>query len=193
MWKIGILLFPGVEELDFVGPFEVLSYVNKIIPNSVQVSLVAESTGELRAFNGLRILPDMTIDACPALDVLVVPGGKGRLTAMKNANLRQFIRRQATQARFIASVCTGAFLLAEAGLLTGCKATTYHECLDELARYEGVEVVATKVVPAGRIVTAGGVSSGLELGFYLLRELFDADTARLVARKIEYSAELAFG
>ena len=193
MWKIGILLFPGVEELDFVGPFEVLSYVNKIIPNSVQVSLISETTGELRAFNGLRILPDISVNDCPDLDVLVVPGGKGRLTAMKNANLRQFIRRQATQARFIASVCTGAFLLAEAGLLTGCKATTYHECLDELARYEGVEVVATKVVPAGRIVTAGGVSSGLELGFYLLRELFDADTARLVARKIEYSAELAFG
>ena len=188
MWKIGILLFPGVEELDFVGPFEVLSYVNKIIPNSVQVSLLAESMGELRAFNGLRILPDMTVDACPDLDVLVVPGGKGRLAAMKNANLRQFIRRQAAQARFIASVCTGAFLLAEAGLLTGRKATTYHECLDELARYEDVEVVAAKVVPAGRIVTAGGVSSGLELGFYLLRELFDADTARLVARKIEYNA-----
>ena len=192
MWKIGILLFPGVEELDFVGPFEVLSYVNKIIPNSVQVSLIAETTGELRAFNGLRILPDISVNDCPDLDVLVVPGGKGRLTAMKNANLRQFIRRQATQARFIASVCTGAFLLAEAGLLTGRKATTYHECLDELARYDGVEVVAAKVVPAGRIVTAGGVSSGLELGFYLLRELFDADTARLVARKIEYSAELAF-
>ena len=192
MWKIGILLFPGVEELDFVGPFEVLSYVNKILPNSVQVSLVAESAGELRAFNGLRILPDMTVDACPDLDVLVVPGGKGRLAAMKNTNLRQFILWQEAQARFIASVCTGAFLLAEAGLLTGRKATTYHECLDELARYDGVEVVAAKVVPAGRIVTAGGVSSGLELGFYLLRELFDADTARLVARKIEYNAELAF-
>ena len=193
MWKIGILLFPGVEELDFVGPFEVLSYVNKLAPASTQVLLVAEETTELRAFNGLRILPDVTLTACPDLDILVVPGGKGRLAAMKNANLRQFIQAQANQARFITSVCTGAFLLAEAGLLTGCKATTYHECLDELARYEGVEVVATKVVPAGRIVTAGGVSSGLELGFYLLRELFDADTARLVARKIEYSAELAFG
>ena len=76
MWKIGILLFPGVEELDFVGPFEVLSYVNKIIPNSVQVSLIAETTGELRAFNGLRILPDISVNDCPDLDVLVVPGGK---------------------------------------------------------------------------------------------------------------------
>ena len=192
MWKIGILLFPGVEELDFVGPFEVLSYVNKLAPASTQVLLVAEETTELRAFNGLRILPDVTLTACPDLDILVVPGGKGRLAAMKNANLRQFIQAQANQARFITSVCTGAFLLAEAGLLTGRKATTYHECLDELARYDGVEVVAAKVGPAGRIVTAGGVSSGLELGFYLLRELFDADTARLVARKIEYSAELAF-
>ena len=189
MWKIGILLFPGVEELDFVGPFEVLSYVNKIIPNSVQVLLVAEAAGELRAFNGLRILPDMTVDACPDLDVLVVPGGKGRLAAMKNANLRQFIRRQEAQARFIASVCTGAFLLAEAGLLTGKKATTYHEVLEDLSGYD-VQVVTDKVVPQGQIITAGGVSSGIELGFYLLRELFGAQTAQQVARKIEYEIDV---
>ena len=162
MWKIGILLFPGVEELDFVGPFEVLSYVNKLAPASTQVLLVAEETTELRAFNGLRILPDVTLTACPDLDILVVPGGKGRLAAMKNANLRQFIQAQANQARFITSVCTGAFLLAEAGLLTGRQATTYHECLDELSRY-GVEVLTAKVVDAGRIITAGGVSLGLEL------------------------------
>ena len=189
MWKIGILLFPGVEELDFVGPFEVLSYVNKILPNSVQVSLVAEAAGELRAFNGLRILPDMTVDACPDLDVLVVPGGKGRLAAMKNTNLRQFILRQEAQARFIASVCTGAFLLAEAGLLTGKKATTYHEVLEDLSVYD-VQVVTDKVVPQGQIITAGGVSSGIELGFYLLREVFGAQTAQQVARKIEYEVDV---
>ena len=189
MWKIGILLFPGVEELDFVGPFEVLSYVNKLAPASTQVLLVAEETTELRAFNGLRILPDVTLAACPDLDILVVPGGKGRLAAMKNANLRQFIQAQANQARFITSVCTGAFLLAEAGLLTGRQATTYHECLDELSRY-GVEVLTAKVVDAGRIITAGGVSSGLELGFYLLQKMFGPDMARQVARKIEYSPEI---
>lgn len=189
MWKIGILLFPGVEELDFVGPFEVLSYVNKLAPASTQVLLVAEETTELRAFNGLRILPDVTLTACPDLDILVVPGGKGRLAAMKNANLRQFIQAQANQARFITSVCTGAFLLAEAGLLTGRQATTYHECLDELSRY-GVEVLTAKVVDAGRIITAGGVSSGLELGFYLLQKMFGPDMAREVARKIEYSPEI---
>ena len=189
MWKIGILLFPGVEELDFVGPFEVLSYVNKLAPASTQVLLVAEETTELRAFNGLRILPDVTLTACPDLDILVVPGGKGRLAAMKNANLRQFIQAQANQARFIASGCTGAFLLAEAGLLTGRQATTYHECLDELSRY-GVEVLTAKVVDAGRIITAGGVSSGLELGFYLLQKMFGPDMAREVARKIEYSPEI---
>ena len=189
MWKIGILLFPGVEELDFVGPFEVLSYVNKLAPASTQVLLVAEETTELRAFNGLRILPDVTLTACPDLDILVVPGGKGRLAAMKNANLRQFIQAQANQARFITSVCTGAFLLAEAGLLAGRQATTYHECLDELSRY-GVEVLTAKVVDAGRIITAGGVSSGLELGFYLLQKMFGPDMAREVARKIEYSPEI---
>lgn len=189
MIHIGILIFPSVEELDFVGPFEVLSYMNKIRPGSVEVRLVAETESAVRGFNGMRVLPDTTTDACPALDVLVVPGGKGRLSAMKNSVLLRFIQEQSEGARYVASVCTGAFLLAEAGLLTGKKATTYHECLEELSGY-GVQTVAEKVVPQGRIVTAGGVSSGLELGLYLIRELFGAEAAEQVARKIEYVADV---
>ena len=189
MLNVGILIFPDVEELDFVGPFEVLSYINKILPGSTRVLLVSETSDTVKAFNGMRVLPDLTIETCPDLDILVVPGGKGRLSAMKNTHLIQFIQKQVPHAQYIASVCTGAFLLAEAGLLTGKKATTYHEVLDELSSY-GVQVVTDKVVPQGRIITAGGVSSGIELGFYLLRELFGAQTAQKIARKIEYEIDV---
>ena len=189
MLNVGILIFPGVEELDFVGPFEVLSYLNKVIPESTRMLLVSETSDAVKAYNGMRVLPDVTIETCPDLDILVVPGGKGRLIAMKNPHLIQFIKNQVPHARYIASVCTGAFLLADAGLLTGKKATTYHEVLEDLSGYD-VQVVTDKVVPQGQIITAGGVSSGIELGFYLLRELFGAQTAQQVARKIEYEVDV---
>ncbi len=190
MVTIGILVFPEVEELDFVGPFEVLSYVNKIRPGSTTVRLIAENQDTICAFNGMRIIPDLTLSDCPNFDVIVVPGGTGRLAAMKSAAIRGFIRSQAKTAKYIASVCTGAFLLAEAGLLTGKKATTYHTAFPELESYS-VHLVRSKVVRDGKVVTSGGVSSGLELGFYLLRELFGVPLAQEVAGKIEYEIDVA--
>ena len=189
MITIGILIFPQVEELDFVGPFEVLSYINKVRPGSTKVLLVAETPETVSAFNGLRVIPDTTLEDCPPLDIVLAPGGKGRMAAMKNQAILAFIRRQRQSARLVASVCTGAFLLAAAGLLDGKKATTYHTAFAELEGY-GVQVVAQKVVRDGDLVTAGGVSSGLELGFYLLRELFGADLSQEVANKIEYNIDV---
>ena len=189
--QVGIVLFPQVEELDFIGPFETINYANKIRPNSIQVHLVAERNEPLQAFNGLRLLPDFTLAQCPKLDIVIAPGGKGRFAAMKNPVIQEFLRRQATQARYMTSVCTGAFLLAEAGLLQGKWATTYHTAMEELAAY-GVKTEASKVVQDGKVITAGGVSSGLELGLYLLQLCFDLELAREVARKIEYEAGLDF-
>jgi len=189
MVTIGILIFPEVEELDFVGPFEVLSYVNKIRPSSTKVLMVAESTALLCGFNGMKVMPDTTLQGCPTLDILVVPGGKGRLAAMKNVPIIEFIQKQMITATYVTSVCTGAFLLAEAGLLTGKKATTYHTAFSELESYS-VQVISSKVVQDGKIITAGGVSSGLELGFYLLRQLFGASVSQEVASKLEYTVDV---
>lgn len=186
MITIGILLFPQVEELDFVGPFEVLSYVNKLLPDSTRVLLLAESLEPLTAFNGMRVLPDVALKECPALDVLVVPGGQGRLTAMKDAAVLDFIKKQAATVRYMTSVCTGAFLLARAGLLQGKQATTYHTAFDELAAYS-VEVRKRKVVRDGNIITAGGVSSGLELGLYLILLLFGETISQQTADRLEYA------
>ena len=190
MVTIGIVIFPNVEELDFVAPFEVLSYINKVQPNSTNVLLIAPCLEPVRAFNGLRILPDVTFEQCPTLDILLFPGGKGRITWMEEASMQNFIHQHISELTYVTSVCTGAFFLAEANLLSGKKATTYHTAFDELAAY-GVHVVASKIVQEGKIITAAGVSSGLELGFYLLRELFGVALAQEVADKIEYKIDVA--
>ena len=189
MLTVGVLLFPQVEELDFVGPFEILSYINKIRPESTKVLLIAEMAEPVEAFNGMKIIPDVTMEECPQLDILVVPGGKGRYAAMKNTAIKEFIQQQAQKAKYITSVCTGAFLLAEAGLLKNKKATTYHTAFAELAAYS-VEVLPQKVVRAGNIITAAGVSSGIELGLYILREEFGAAVAQEAADNIEYAIDV---
>ena len=189
MLTVGVLLFPQVEELDFVGPFEILSYINKIRPESTKVLLIAESAEPVKAFNGMKIIPDVTKAACPQLDILVVPGGKGRYAAMKNTAIKEFIQQQAQKAKYITSVCTGAFLLAEAGLLKNKKATTYHTAFAELAAYS-VDVLPQKVVRENNIITAAGVSSGIELGLYILREEFGAAVAQQAADNIEYAIDV---
>lgn len=190
MITIGILIFPQVEELDFVAPFEVLSYSNKITPDSTRVLLIAENSDPIEAFNGMKVIPHTTLATCPPLDIIVVPGGKGRLAAMRNTAITEFIRAQSHHAKFTASVCTGALILAATGLLANKKATTYHTAFDELKTYT-VDVLTQKVVQDGRIITSAGVSSGIELGLYLLKLLFGASMAQEVADKIEYSINVA--
>ena len=189
MKTIGIVIFPLVEELDFVAPFEVLNYVNKLAPQSTRVVLVAPTLEPVQAFNGLKVIPDVSFDNAPVFDILLFPGGKGRIAWMKEASMQTFIQKHHEETTYMTSVCTGAFFLAAAGLLLGKEATTYHSNFDELAAY-GINVVSSKVVRNGKIITAGGVSSGLELGLYLLRELFGAKLAQEVAEKIEYSVDL---
>ena len=108
---------------------------------------------------------------------------------MKNIAIQKFIQQQAKQAKYITSVCTGAFLLAEAGLLTGKKATTYHTAFEELAAYS-VEVLPQKVVHENNIITGAGVSSGIELGLYILKEEFGAVVAQQAADNIEYAIDV---
>jgi transcriptional regulator GlxA family with amidase domain len=190
MIKIGILLFPQVEEMDFVAPFEVLSYINKIEPSSSQVFLIAEKLELIQASNGMKIFPDHSFATCPDLDILVVPGGKGRLQGMHNPKIKEFVLYQSKQAKYMASVCTGAFILAEAGLLEGKRATTYHSAFEELQAYNAITVEKVKVVQDGNVITSAGVTSGLELGFYLLKILFGSILAKAVADKIEYNVNI---
>lgn len=187
MIQAGILVFPDVEELDFVGPFEALYAANAVEPGSISVTTVAFQDGPIKAANGLRFLPDGPADSCPPLDVLILPGGPGRRIAVKDKRVINFVQERYEQVRFLGTVCTGAFFAAEAGILKGKAATTHHKFFDELDSHEGVKVMAKKVVKDGRILTAGGVSSGIDLSLFLLALLFSPDFAKEAAEYIEYS------
>ena len=185
MINIGILVFEKVEELDFIGPFEVLSYVNKIKSKSTNVWLISDEELIISGYNGLRFFVDYTIDNCPQLDVLIVPGGQGRKLAMENVKILNFIKDRYTDLKYLSSVCTGALIIASTGLLKDKSATTYHTAFDEL--YDmGTIVKKSKIVQDGKIITGAGVSSGIDVGLYLLSQLFDETTAQQVADKIEY-------
>lgn len=183
--NIGILVFEDIEELDFIGPFEVLSYINKIKHQSTNVWIVSDGKEIIKGYNKLCFFADYTIDNCPHLDVLVVPGGQGRKSAMKNEKILSFIKSRYGELRYLSSVCTGALIIGATGILKGRSATTYHTAFDELSQMGAVPKVS-KVVQDGKIITGAGVSSGIDVGLYLLSKLFDEATAKEVADKIEY-------
>lgn len=185
MVNIGILIFNKIEELDFIGPFEVLSYVNKINAESTNVWLISDGEQIIQGYNGLRFFADYTIDKCPHLDVLVVPGGQGRKNAMQNIKILNFIKDRYKDLKYLSSVCTGSLIIASTGLLKGKQATTYHTAFDELSEM-GVMAKKSKVVQDGKIITGAGVSSGIDVGLYLLSKLFDESIAQQVSDKIEY-------
>ncbi len=185
MIDIGIFVFPEVEELDFVGPFEVFSAANSVAPGSVSVKLVAFEDGPLTAANGMRFLPDITPERS-SQEVLVIPGGQGRRVAMRDPRVKRFVAEQYERVKFLGTVCTGAFIAAEAGLLRNMAATTHHRYFEELDAYPGVKVVRRRVVKHGRILTAGGVSSGIELSLCIHALLFGGDLAKAAADYVEY-------
>ena len=130
---VALFLFPDVEVLDFAGPFEVFAVTDELRGyDTFNVITVAEPAAPIRARNGLRVLPDHTFTTCPSPHILIVPGGFGTRALLKNAPVLAWLRNQAASAELVVSVCTGAFLLAHLGLLDGLRATTHHECLDDL-------------------------------------------------------------
>ena len=182
---IGIVIFDDAEELDWVGPFEVLTNACK---DGDRVVVVAETEGPVRGAKGLRVLPDHTFDDCPPLDVVLVPGGIGTRKEMHNEVLRSFLLAQAERAEWTTSVCTGAFVLSAAGLLKGKRATTHWLTFDELRTHDPdleLDPDARWVVD-GNVVTAAGVSAGIDMALWLVGQLYDPDHARLIQKYIQY-------
>lgn len=166
---IGGLVFPGIDQCDFTGPFEALSRV----PNSSFLTLWKEK--ELVAdVMGLHLMPDTTLAEAPQLDVLLVPGGKGQEALMQDEEVLSFIRQQAAGATYVFSVCTGALLCGAVGLLQGKRATTHWTALDVLPYY-GATVSTERVVVDGPLITTGGVTAGID-GSLLVVALLRGDT-----------------
>ena len=185
---LGIVLFPEVEELDFVGPLEVFGTLAKL-DKEWRVVTVAETHDLVRAANGLEVKPEYSFADCPPLEVLLVPGGMGTRRERKNPKMLEFVRKAAVGASHVTSVCTGAFVLHGAGLLSGKRATTYWASLDWLKSLGDVEVVNERFVHDGNVVTAAGVSAGIDMALYLVGLLSGPDTARRVQKAIEYYPE----
>lgn len=192
--KTGILIFPGVEVLDFCGPYEVFSVARqredrrREEPSPFEVMLVAEAETPVTATGGLRVLPDHTLAACPPLEILVVPGGWGTRKEIANAALLRWIAERAKQVKTLAAVCTGSLLLGHAGLLDGRRATTHWRSLDWMRESLPAVTVETgwRVVEDGPIYTSAGIAAGIDLALMLVSRYCGDTVARATARHMEY-------
>ncbi len=186
-FNIAFVLFPDFEELDFAGPYEVLGMAAKYIDTDWRVYSVAE-TPTVRAFNGMTVVPDYTFESAPEAGMICVPGGLGTRPGMEHEPLLSYIRRAGAAAQWVTSVCTGAILLQRAGFLEGKRATTHWGALKELRDLGGnVEVVDNqRWVHDGNVITAAGVSAGIDMALYLVGQLKSPEDARKVQRFMEY-------
>ena len=184
--QIGLLLFPRLTQLDLTGPYEVF-----IRFPDTDVHLVAKSLDPVVADGGLRLLPSTTFAECPKLDLVCVPGGSGMNPLLNDEETLDFLDRQASGARYVTSVCTGALVLGAAGLLRGKRATTHWMSLPMLAAF-GCEPVAERVVVDGNVITGGGVTAGIDFALTVASEWFGADTAKKIQLGIEYSPRPPF-
>jgi transcriptional regulator GlxA family with amidase domain len=181
----GFLVFPGVEELDLVGPWELLATWSRHLNGPSPCLLVAQSLAPVTCANGLTLQPQVTFDQVPELDLLLVPGGPGTRSEVDNEILIEFIRTQAPRCRALLSVCTGSFLLHRAGLLTGRRATTHWASLDRLREAGGVEVVEQRWVRDGDIWSSAGVSAGMDMALSYIAASAGDD----IAGKVQLGAE----
>src|SRR5262245_11343833 len=192
--RVGILIFPDVEVLDFCGPFEVFSVtrldeqLRREEPSPFEVVLVAEQAGSVKTTGGMMVTPHHTIDTCPPLDVLVVPGGWGTRAEIKNPRLLDWIKARAAQVETLTSVCTGSMLLGQAGLLDGGHATTHWRALQWMrAAFPAVTVEEKRhVVEDGNVLTSAGISAGIDMALKVVARYHGEAVARNTARSMEY-------
>ncbi|MFS0731183.1 DJ-1/PfpI family protein [Curtobacterium sp. 1P10AnD] len=184
--RIAFLLFPDVTQLDLTGPAQVLARVP-----GASVQYVAAALDPVPSDCGLALVPTATFTTARAADVLVVPGGDGAFEAMLDPDVVAFVRRTAEQATWVTSVCTGAFVLGAAGLLAGKRATTHWASKPMLAAF-GADPVERRIVDDGAVVTAAGVSAGIDMALWLAGELAGRPAAERIQLQIEYDPQPPF-
>ena len=184
-----ILIFDNVEVLDFAGPFEVFAVTDELAEKMLfRVFTVAETPGTIRTNNGLKIVPEHTFESAPVPEILIVPGGFGTRALLNKPSVLEWIRVRAKRAEIVASVCTGALVLAKAGLLDGQPATTHylrHDLLRELAPTATVHE-DKRFLDNGHVATSAGISAGIDLSLHLVARLQGVAVAEETARHMEY-------
>ena len=185
-FRIGFLVFPNITQLDMTGPHEVFAR----LPGS-EIHLVWKSPEPIAAQGGLRLAPTTTLDACPQLDLVCVPGGPGMNPLLTDDDVLTFLKRQAAGARYVTAVCTGALVLGAAGLLKGKRATT-HWTAHHLLASLGAIPVAERTVIDGNVITGGGVTAGIDFALRVVAEVAGEDVAKAIQLSIEYDPQPPF-
>jgi cyclohexyl-isocyanide hydratase len=180
-YRIGLLAFPAMTQLDLTGPLQVFAG----LPNA-EVHVLGKTLNPIRTHGGLTLIPDTTLADCPGLDVICVPGGAGVLALMDDEVVLSFLRTQAETATFVGSICTGALVLGAAGLLRGKKATTHWAWTDLLAPL-GAIPTAGRVVRDGKLMTGGGVTAGIDFALTMVSEIAGRDVAESIQLGMEYA------
>lgn len=193
-YNVGIFLFPEIEVLDFAGPYEVFTTATRVStrenivqPTAFSVYAIAENSDSVRARAGLKFVPDFHFNSHPSLDLLIIPGGV--VTAeLEKPQVHDWINRVASCTKITASVCTGAFLLAKAGLLTTHRVTTHWEDQDDLkSAYPLLDVISNvRWVDEGPIVTSAGISAGIDMSLHLVSRIAGMRLAECTARQMEF-------
>lgn len=188
---VAILLFNDAEVLDFAGPFEVFAVTRRPSDGTrpFYVYTVAETDDTIIARNGLSVNPGYTFASCPPPDLLLVPGGQGARKQLTNTRLIAWIQKQSRAAQHVLSVCTGALLLAKAGLLDGLQVTTYHTAYDSLGELAPGAILCPgqRYADNGKIITSAGISAGIDMSLHVVEKLLGREQARHTARHMEYA------
>ena len=190
MKKVAILIFDNVEVLDFAGPFEVFSVSRTPKGEKLyDVSLIAEKEELIRARNNFLVQPNLTTDSREKFDMVVVPGGYGTRPLLQNEKIKAWIKTQFEEVELMLSVCTGSLVLGSAGLLDDLSATTHHMAFDELkAVAPNTEIIQlVKYVDNGKVITAAGISAGIEMALHVVERHHGKEQAELTARYMEYT------
>lgn len=185
---IGIVLFPDFEDLDAIGPREALTMMAKASSGEWEVVLISEDGEPVTSFLGTRYMVDHSYENCPPLDVILIPGGLGTRTQMNNPKHIEFVQDRGSKAEWVTSVCTGALVLHKAGFLGGKRATTHWGSIPELRNLGGNTTVVDneRWVHDGNVITAAGVSAGIDMALYLVSLLKDPAMAKRVQQMMEY-------
>lgn len=185
MMRVGILLFDDVEELDFAGPLEVFGAAGSFT-GQIEIVTISRHGSQIQCRYGLQVQPNCSFSDCPPLDLLIVPGGKGAQEVKNDSETVSFLRQQSSRAQIV-SVCTGALILAEAGILAGHRATTHHSLIESLRRYPNIQVLPdVRYTREERVSTSAGISAGIDLALAIVRDFFGNRIETQVMELMEY-------
>lgn len=183
---IGILLFDGAEEMDFVGPWEVMTAAVDGLPNE-RVITIAERAQPVVCEKGMRVIPDTTYAEAPDVDIVIVPGGSGARREIDNPATVTWLTETCAKCLWVTSVCTGAFLLVGSGIARGRRVTTHHDFIPALRELGGADVVeGVRFVRDGNLVSAAGVMSGIEMSLWLAGRLYGDQVEQRTRNYIAY-------